>query len=295
MITPKRHNESVAEQRGTDGCDHDWRYLMGHACLVDVTGTAQAAGFVRTCLRLHENHADNCMTAHGHEHDESCSSSRPGSYGHRCGWVPCDLTSMHRAVCNSWSCGRWEIGSDGKRWDRPWDTASEGEMFYDADRDTAALRIEAPHDGYSSHRCGGCGKLRDASWVSEDEHKQLLAAAKRKGSHRSGRTAVGSEKVPLLEQEADFQKRVEELAEQHGWLFHHCHEPRKCAGGGGFPDLIIVGHGRALAAELKSASGKPSVEQTRWLIEWQKAGFAAYVWQPDDWDDIRTILETAGA
>jgi hypothetical protein len=62
----------------------------------------------------------------------------------------------------------------------------------------------------------------------------------------------------------------------HGWR-------TAMQGDVGFPDLVIAGHGRLLAAELKVIGGKLTPDQSRWLAAFEAGGAAAYVWRPSDW------------
>lgn len=59
----------------------------------------------------------------------------------------------------------------------------------------------------------------------------------------------------------------------------------------GFPDLILVGYGRIIAAELKSEKGHLTVQQSGWLDAFRYCGAEVYVWKPADWDDIQRILD----
>lgn len=50
----------------------------------------------------------------------------------------------------------------------------------------------------------------------------------------------------------------------------------------GFPDLVIVGPGGALFAELKCADDTVSPEQRGWLARLTGAGLMAVIWEPLD-------------
>ena len=58
------------------------------------------------------------------------------------------------------------------------------------------------------------------------------------------------------ELEADFQQRVTDLADAHGWDWQHCRQPRQDRPG--FPDLVLwhPGRGLVLFRELKHEYGK---------------------------------------
>jgi hypothetical protein len=98
--------------------------------------------------------------------------------------------------------------------------------------------------------------------------------------------------------EAEFLKRVIELARLNGWLVAHFHDSRRQVRPGvfvgdryaaGFPDLVLVRE-RVVYAELKSDKGRLRPEQTVWLERLQGAGAEAYVWRPANWVTIGQIL-----
>lgn len=61
--------------------------------------------------------------------------------------------------------------------------------------------------------------------------------------------------------------------------------------GAGFPDLILVGRGRVIAAELKRESAPdPTGEQAAWLEELAAAGVPVFVWRPSDLERIADVL-----
>ena len=61
--------------------------------------------------------------------------------------------------------------------------------------------------------------------------------------------------------------------------------------GAGFPDLVLVGHGRVIVAELKreTAAG-PGLEQQAWLDAFRSAGIEVHVWRPRDLEWIASVL-----
>jgi len=54
--------------------------------------------------------------------------------------------------------------------------------------------------------------------------------------------------------------------------------------GVGWPDYFCVKGPRALAIELKSDSGKLTVDQSAWLLDLKAAGVEAYCFRPRDWE-----------
>lgn len=97
--------------------------------------------------------------------------------------------------------------------------------------------------------------------------------------------------------EAEWQKQVIGLARLCGWriahfrpaLTKHGWRTPVSADGAGFPDLILV-RDRVIAAELKSRTGKTSVEQDAWLAAFEAAGVEAHVWRPDDAPEVLETL-----
>lgn len=105
--------------------------------------------------------------------------------------------------------------------------------------------------------------------------------------------------------EADLLAAVIALARVLGWRVAHFRTALTGRGwktavagdGAGFPDLLLVGHGRIIAAELKSDIGKVTPEQWKWLCAFGQNGVGAHVWRPDDWRDgtIALVLGALGA
>ncbi len=59
----------------------------------------------------------------------------------------------------------------------------------------------------------------------------------------------------------------------HGW------RTAVSGDGAGFPDLVLVGRGRVIFAELKAADGTLTLEQRAWLSQLRGCGAEAYVWK----------------
>jgi hypothetical protein len=104
------------------------------------------------------------------------------------------------------------------------------------------------------------------------------------------------------ESEAAFQKWVISCAHANGWRVAHFRRVRVqrkngdvywetpvAADGKGFPDLALVRE-RVVWAELKSAGGRPSPEQTVWLAALAAAGQEVYLWSPADRPSIAAAL-----
>lgn len=103
--------------------------------------------------------------------------------------------------------------------------------------------------------------------------------------------------------EKEFTRQVIELARLHGWRTAHFRpawtgegEKRRMitavAGDGkGFLDLTLLRE-RLIVAELKVGKNQLTPEQKDWILAWQRAGVPAFVWRPEDWAEILSIVAT---
>ena len=99
-------------------------------------------------------------------------------------------------------------------------------------------------------------------------------------------------KLPISE--AQFQGQVIGLASKMGWKCYHTHDSRRSTAG--WPELALLKGGRLVMAELKSEMGFATSAQREWLAGLdQVAGVEAYLWKPDDLDEIAAVLSHAGA
>lgn len=97
--------------------------------------------------------------------------------------------------------------------------------------------------------------------------------------------------------EAHFQQSVVQLAETCGWRVMHV-RPSRVRGGrwatatsiSGWVDLTLLGHDRAIFAELKSDRGRLTAEQKQVIALLRAAGLDARVWRPRDWKSIEATL-----
>lgn len=90
--------------------------------------------------------------------------------------------------------------------------------------------------------------------------------------------------------ERSFQNRLESLSVRHDWLYYHPFDSRKSRKG--YPDTTLSHRRRGLVifAELKSVSGRPSLEQMEWLESLRACGQLAYLWYPRHWPLIEDII-----
>jgi hypothetical protein len=93
--------------------------------------------------------------------------------------------------------------------------------------------------------------------------------------------------------ERDFQARVIDLAERHGWECFHVYDSRRSAAG--FPDLVLVRYGLLLFAELKVKKNKTTAAQERWLeLLAAVPGVRVRRWRETDWMTIVAELTEGG-
>ena len=88
-----------------------------------------------------------------------------------------------------------------------------------------------------------------------------------------------------------WQAQVLALAKIYEWKYYHTWRSTKSVQG--FPDLVLLRHERIIFAELKGSDIKKqrlSIHQESWLKELQKAVSEVYVWRPQDWESVVSIL-----
>lgn len=107
--------------------------------------------------------------------------------------------------------------------------------------------------------------------------------------------------------ESDFCTDVVNLAKLHGFMVHHDLPARTNRGGwhtalqgdAGFPDILALGYGRLIVAELKVGYNQPTEMQSAWLwrfgqLSEDKWHMEAHVWKPSDWDEIEKCFKRKG-
>lgn len=109
--------------------------------------------------------------------------------------------------------------------------------------------------------------------------------------------------VIYRETEQGFTDAVVECAQMYGWLVHHDRPARTVhgwrtaiEGDPGFPDIVAVGYGRLVVAELKVGRNKTSNHQEAWLWRFKAVSelfdlVEVHLWKPDDWDEIKETFE----
>jgi hypothetical protein len=94
--------------------------------------------------------------------------------------------------------------------------------------------------------------------------------------------------------EAQLQSAVVDAAHTYGFLVAHFRTAPTPSGrwstpvgadGRGWPDLCLVGRGRVLFRELKSAAGRLSPDQETWRDRLSANGADWALWRPCDWLD----------
>jgi hypothetical protein len=87
--------------------------------------------------------------------------------------------------------------------------------------------------------------------------------------------------------EKQFEAQVKELAKLLGYKYYHTY--RSIHSPAGFPDCVFVRE-RVVYAELKVGKNQPTPEQYEWLNALAEAGQEVYLWYPDDWQEILSVL-----
>lgn len=88
--------------------------------------------------------------------------------------------------------------------------------------------------------------------------------------------------------EKEFMSMVIEFATLHRWFAYHVNDSRRTVPG--FPDLVLLRPPQLIVAELKVGKNKPTPEQNLWLNLFEEANVPAYVWTPNDFEEIREVL-----
>lgn len=92
--------------------------------------------------------------------------------------------------------------------------------------------------------------------------------------------------------EDELLQAVTEAMTYRRWRWTHIRRSDKAVSMGfmGLPDILAVRHGKVLAWELKSATGRPTTEQLAWLDAWREAGADARIVRPADLDECLEAL-----
>ena len=80
--------------------------------------------------------------------------------------------------------------------------------------------------------------------------------------------------------ERQFQSQIIMVARANNWRVYHTFDSRRSPAG--FPDLVLVGHGRVLFRELKTDKGRMSKPQKEWMQSLIDADADFSVWRPRD-------------
>ena len=95
--------------------------------------------------------------------------------------------------------------------------------------------------------------------------------------------------APRAETEAQFQAAVITLARYAGWDTYHTYDSRRSEPG--FPDLVLAKGGRLIFAEIKTARGRLSLAQRRWLTLLSNTpGVEVALWRPADFHQVKGAL-----
>jgi hypothetical protein len=81
------------------------------------------------------------------------------------------------------------------------------------------------------------------------------------------------------------------LCKIYGLKWYHPFDSRHSVSG--WPDVVIVGPGGVVYAELKTQRGRVSSAQREWITALEHAGQAAFVWRPEDFLSGAIAIELA--
>ena len=97
--------------------------------------------------------------------------------------------------------------------------------------------------------------------------------------------------------EREWQSRVVDLVKVLGYRYAHFRPAQTArgwrtamSGDAGFPDMVIVGRGRLIFAELKGEKTRVQSEQLAWARDIKAAGAECYLWRPAQWDEVVRVL-----
>lgn len=89
--------------------------------------------------------------------------------------------------------------------------------------------------------------------------------------------------------EVEFLRQVRDLARIFGWATYHPFLSRWSERG--FPDVTLIRPPRLVFAELKTAKGKTTPDQDRWLGMLRDCpGVETYLWRPADLEQVAEVL-----
>ncbi len=88
--------------------------------------------------------------------------------------------------------------------------------------------------------------------------------------------------------EKEWQKRVEGVLRQYGWLVYHT--LRSKGSTPGFPDICVVKGERLLFIELKAQKGWLTNAQNEWMDALARVPCAeCYIWRPSQFDEVLAV------
>jgi hypothetical protein len=90
--------------------------------------------------------------------------------------------------------------------------------------------------------------------------------------------------------ECELLAEIVRLCDTYSLLCYHAYDSRKSVGRG-FPDLVIIGAGGVVFAELKSARGRLTTSQRLWGYRLTASGQRFEVWRPRDYPErVMSVL-----
>lgn len=123
---------------------------------------------------------------------------------------------------------------------------------------------------------------------------QVLDRAEKRDAKQARRRLTDQERADRAVSESAFLEQVIDLARLYRFRVAHFRPAWTGRGwrtpvqgdGAGFPDLVLVGRGRVIVAELKRETKRATDEQLAWLAAFADAGVSAFVWTPGQFDEI---------
>ena len=141
----------------------------------------------------------------------------------------------------------------------------------------------------SNYTCPDCRQVVD--WRGVD-------AAAAKTDHACGKVVLDTDAPKSRGRKDDpkhdaWQRRVIEIAIQHGFSREHIYHTRDSRGSQkGYPDLHMLNLGtiRSVFVECKVGKDKQKREQLSWMHGLRRCGHEAYCWYPSDEPEAIRIL-----
>lgn len=84
--------------------------------------------------------------------------------------------------------------------------------------------------------------------------------------------------------EAELFEAIRDAAKVGKWALYHTRDSRRSQAG--FPDLVLVRGERVIFAELKTETGRLTIDQRDWIDALEAAGQDVRIWRPADLESV---------